>query len=78
MMDAKGHTEFRVIRMKLMQIRIGVSRSTIYDWMNPNSPRYDCTFPKPFKIGSSAVGWLEESVNEWIMSKVAGACTVSH
>lgn len=26
--------------------RIGIGRSTIYDWINPASPRYDPTFPK--------------------------------
>ncbi|WP_277619419.1 hypothetical protein [Aeromonas hydrophila] len=24
-----------------------MSRSTFYDWLNPKSPRYDPTFPRP-------------------------------
>ena len=72
-MDAKAHTQMRVLRLKQVQDRIGLSRSTIYDRMNVESPRYDSTFPKPLKIGCSAVGWLEESVNDWIRSRVANS-----
>ena len=72
-MDAKAHTQMRVLRLRQVQDRIGLSRSTIYDRMNVDSPRYDSTFPKPLKIGCSAVGWLEESVNDWIRSRMADA-----
>lgn len=60
----------RVLRLKQVLERVGLSRSTIYDRMNPASPRYDDTFPKPIKIGSSAVGWLESSISKWIESLV--------
>ncbi|MGU1716076.1 helix-turn-helix transcriptional regulator [Pseudomonas aeruginosa] len=56
----------RILRLRQVQERTGLSRSTIYDRININSPRYDQTFPRPVKIGLSAVGWLEESVNDWI------------
>ena len=58
----------KVLRIRQVQERTGLSRSTIYDRLNPRSPRYDCTFPKPMKIGLSAIGWLESSINEWIES----------
>ncbi|WP_405124465.1 helix-turn-helix transcriptional regulator [Pseudomonas alloputida] len=73
MMDAKAYAPMRVLRLRQVQERIGLSRSTIYDRMNVDSPRYDSTFPRPMKIGCSAVGWLEESVNDWIRSKMDGA-----
>ena len=63
-------THPRVLRLKQVLDRVGLSRSTIYDRMNPASPRYDDSFPKPMKIGSSAVGWLESSINKWIESLV--------
>ena len=63
-------TQPRVLRLKQVLDRVGLSRSTIYDRMNPASPRYDDSFPKPMKIGSSAVGWLESSINKWIESLV--------
>ncbi|MVF52161.1 AlpA family transcriptional regulator [Pseudomonas monteilii] len=58
----------KILRLKEVVNRIGLSRSTIYDRINPDSARYDRTFPKPIKIGRAAVGWLESSVNEWIES----------
>jgi prophage regulatory protein len=52
-------------------LRVGLSRSTIYDRINPKSPRYDDSFPKPIKIGASAIGWIEASIIEWIESKIS-------
>ncbi len=63
----------RILRLKQVLERVGLSRSTIYDRINPASPRYDNSFPKPIKIGSSAVGWLESSINEWIESLLDSA-----
>ena len=59
----------RVIRRKELQEMIGVSRSTIYDWLNPKSPRFDKEFPKPFKLGAISVGWLLYDVCEWIQGR---------
>lgn len=55
-----------VIKLKQLSVKVGLSRSTIYDRLNRKSSRYDATFPKPFKLGSFAVGWLEEEVNAWV------------
>lgn len=63
-------SQMRILRIKQVQDRLGLSRSTIYDRMNAKSPRYDREFPRPLKLGDSAVGWLEESVNEWIRKKI--------
>lgn len=59
----------RVLRIKQLTHIVGLERSTIYDYLNPRSPRHDPTFPKQIKLGMSAVGWLEAEVNEWINSK---------
>lgn len=58
--------KYKILRLKQVSALIGLSRSTIYDRMNPLSPRYEEKFPRPIKIGKSAVGWLESSLNEWI------------
>jgi prophage regulatory protein len=60
----------RVLRIALVQERTGLSRSTIYERLNTKSARYDKTFPRPFKIGMSAIGWLESSIEQWIMSRI--------
>ncbi|WP_368044652.1 helix-turn-helix transcriptional regulator [Pseudomonas sp. FBF18] len=62
---------FRILRMRQLRECLGLSTSTIYDRLNPMSPRYDCNFPKPIKLGASAVGWIEEDVCRWIDFRIA-------
>ncbi|MBW3796283.1 AlpA family phage regulatory protein [Aeromonas hydrophila] len=59
----------KVLRIKDLINKIGMSRSTIYDWLNPKSPRYDETFPKPFKIGQSSIAWFEHDVDSWLIHR---------
>lgn len=56
----------KVLRIKDLMKKIGMARSTIYDRINPMSPRYDSSFPKPIKLGLSAVGWLEHEIDVWL------------
>ena len=56
----------KVLRIKDLMSKIGMARTTIYDRINPKSPRYDSSFPKPIKLGLSAVGWLEHEINAWV------------
>jgi len=59
-----------VLRRKQVEARTGLSRSSIYDKLNPKSPRHDATFPIQVRLGSDAVGWLESEINAWILSRV--------
>ena len=63
-------TSPRLIRIKEVIDRVGIGRSTIYDWMNPKSPRFDVTFPKPVKLGCNSIAWLEHDIDSWILGKV--------
>lgn len=56
----------RILRLNTIVIKTGIARSTIYDWLNPKSPRYDPSFPKPRKLGKQSVGWLESEIDRWI------------
>ncbi|WAC45398.1 AlpA family phage regulatory protein [Pseudomonas sp. SL4(2022)] len=62
----------RVLRLKQVQERLGLGRSTIYDRLNKRSPRFDSTFPKPIRLSNSPagrggrVGWLESAICRWI------------
>ncbi|MCP2069878.1 helix-turn-helix transcriptional regulator [Pseudomonas laurylsulfatiphila] len=56
----------RILRLKQLTERIGLGRSTIYDRMDVNSPRYDATFPKPIKLGAAAIGWIDSEITTWI------------
>ena len=66
-----GGPEVRVIRMKRLSELLSVSRSTLYDWLNPGSPRHDPAFPRPIRLSvrGGAVGWLLEDVLRWISTR---------
>lgn len=55
-----------ILRLPEMKARTGLSRSAIYDRMNPKSPRYDPNFPKNFSLGGSATGWFANEVDAWL------------
>jgi prophage regulatory protein len=59
----------KILRIKDVVSMVGVARSTIYDWINSNSPRYDSTFPKPIRLGKNSVGWIQHQLVDWINSK---------
>ncbi|MGP5325214.1 AlpA family phage regulatory protein [Vreelandella titanicae] len=59
-------SQFTILRMKHMLTKLGISRSSIYEKINPKSPRYDPSFPKPIKLGPAAIGWVEEEVDQWV------------
>lgn len=53
------------IRITGLTRKTGMARSTIYAAIASGS------FPRPIKLGSRAVGWLEDEVDDWLASKVA-------
>ncbi len=58
-----------ILRRTDVEARTGLKRSTIYDKLDPESKRYDATFPKRVSLGTSAVGWLESEVDAWVASR---------
>lgn len=59
-----------ILRLKQVMERTGLSRSTIYDRMNPNSPRHDPSFPRQLSLGGDAVGWVESAIDNWVQSRI--------
>ena len=59
----------KVIRQPSLVSITGLSRSTLADFQNPKSPRYDATFPKKIRLGARAVGWSLEEVVAWFSSR---------
>jgi len=57
----------KILRIAQVIRKVGVSRSTIYDWLNPKSSRYDATFPKQRRLGLQAVGWMESEIDGWLL-----------
>jgi prophage regulatory protein len=62
----------RIIRRREVEYRTGLGRSALYERINPGSARFDPSFPKPVRRGNtSAVGWIEAEVDDWIARQVA-------
>lgn len=52
--------------------RTGLSRSSIYNRLNPASPYYDPTFPRPVRLGStSSIRFVESELEAWLEQCVA-------
>ena len=56
-----------ILRLPAVKARTGLSRSTIYQRVS------DGTFPKQISLGSRAVGWIEESIGDWIEQQIAAS-----
>ncbi|WP_233409938.1 helix-turn-helix transcriptional regulator [Burkholderia anthina] len=56
----------RILRMKQMPERTGLSRATLYVVMSS-----DPTFPAKINLTARTVGWLESEVDAWIASRAA-------
>lgn len=50
----------RIIRLKTVINRSGLSRSTVYRKINEG------TFPPKVKVSLNGVGWRESELNRWI------------
>ncbi|MDI5921158.1 AlpA family transcriptional regulator [Halomonas sp. LR5S13] len=55
-----------MLRVRDVVAKIGLSRSTIYNKLDPKSKAYDPLFPKPVKLSTRSVGWLQSEVDEWL------------
>lgn len=54
-----------ILRLKAVQSRTGLSRSTIYLFMSRGE------FPRAVNLGQHAVGWVEADVDAWIAERIA-------
>ncbi len=55
----------RIIRLKTVLYRSGLSRSTVYRKMQ------DGTFPPRIKVNINGIGWRESELNRWISNPPA-------
>ena len=54
----------QILKLPAVQHRCGLSRSTIYQKISQND------FPAPINLGPRSVGWLEESIDQWLESRI--------
>ena len=55
-----------ILRFAEVQKRVGLSRSTIWRLEREG------LFVRRVQLSPNAVGWVEEEVDEWILSRIAG------
>ena len=60
---AEPRRNTRLVRLKEVQHRVGLGRSTIYRWMAEGR------FPKPLQLGSHAVAWKQDEIDAWIAQR---------
>ncbi|WP_414442420.1 helix-turn-helix transcriptional regulator [Burkholderia sp. 22PA0106] len=56
----------RILRLKRVKEKTGISGSSIYNKINHRSKYYDEEFPKPIRLSAGAVGWSEAEIDKWI------------
>lgn len=69
--DALNEPMLVILRIPEVCKRTGLSRSTIYDKQNPKSERYDATFPKKIQLSEKTVGWSEQEIGSWLLTRRA-------
>lgn len=60
-----------ILRLPAVQQRTGLSRSTIYARIALGD------FPAPVSLGPRAVGWTNDSINQWIEGRVIQSRTAA-
>lgn len=59
----------KILRMKQLKERTGLSSSTLNELMNPRSRYFDPTFPPKIRLSSRAVGYSESAFDAWLASR---------
>lgn len=54
----------KLIRIKDVMDRTGLARSTVYKYISEGR------FPRPIKLGSRAVAWVESEIESWIQNSI--------
>lgn len=57
----------RLIRLPEVKNRVGLSRSTIYNYIASK------IFPAPITLGRRSVAWLESDIDTWITDRLVEA-----
>lgn len=68
-MTEKVQDKGRLLRREEVCKMTGLSKSGLYEKLNPKSPRYDPTFPSQVSLGPRSVAWYESEVLRWINAR---------
>ena len=63
----------RILRRKQLEEKLGLGKSAIYARLDPKSPYFDPSFPKPIDLGGGKnppIGFVESEVDTWLSSRI--------
>ncbi len=63
-MARKSPSETRILRLPEVLVRVGLSRSTVYQLMAAGD------FPASVRLTPTSVGWRSDDIDAWIASRV--------
>src|ERR1700675_1034551 len=63
----RGCESLKILRLPQVCGLTGLGRSVIYQM------EADLRFPKRIKLGTRAVGWLEQEVHAWLLKRIAAS-----
>jgi prophage regulatory protein len=59
-----------LLRLPEVCLRLGgISKSTIYSWLDARSDSYQPAFPRPLKLGARTVAWVESELAQFLASR---------
>ena len=58
----------RIIRQKEVSEKLGLSKATIWTYVRTRDD-----FPKPIRLGTNSVGWLESEIDAFIDARIAAS-----
>jgi prophage regulatory protein len=47
----------------------GISKSTIYNWLDSGSDSFQPAFPRPLKLGARTVAWVESELAQFLATR---------
>ena len=59
----------KVLKIKDVMERTGLSKSTLYNFSNEKSKYFDSAFPKRRQLTEHSVGYIESEIDEWIKTR---------
>lgn len=72
-MAEEAQNQLAILRLRQVVALTTLAKSTIYDRLDPKSPRHDPTFPRPIDLGgpgSRAVGFIRGEVEAWLADQI--------
>jgi predicted DNA-binding transcriptional regulator AlpA len=61
-----------ILRLKYLLMRIGLSRSTVYNMLKPDGKYFDPALAScKVQLTQKSIGFIESGVNQWLETKIA-------